>query len=192
MAQRRRTDSENVGRPRSRPGLHQAARGRSRLLSSGGLASGKVLRARFLQRYPQGDRETDEIVGRCFFTCFLRVAILMIRSPCSAIVWGSSAKHARGQKVGLDHILEDEDGKFRFLSYRDLGSTIFPQSFTSRRSKTANSEITSMTALNIVSLGPLLSGILHIHMAPSEETTFGTDLELPNVNAPSARLTREL
>lgn len=26
-----------------------------------------------------------------------------------AIVWGASAKHARGQKVGLDHILEDED-----------------------------------------------------------------------------------
>ncbi|KAF7313715.1 OBG-type G domain-containing protein [Mycena chlorophos] len=26
-----------------------------------------------------------------------------------AIVWGSSAKHARGQKVGLEHILEDED-----------------------------------------------------------------------------------
>ncbi|KAI5454518.1 GTP-binding protein rbg1 [Naganishia albida] len=26
-----------------------------------------------------------------------------------AIVWGSSAKHARGQKVGLDHIMEDED-----------------------------------------------------------------------------------
>ena len=28
----------------------------------------------------------------------------------SAIVWGASAKHARGQKVGLDHILDDEDG----------------------------------------------------------------------------------
>ncbi|KAF8897426.1 developmentally regulated GTP binding protein 1 [Infundibulicybe gibba] len=26
-----------------------------------------------------------------------------------AIVWGASAKHSRGQKVGLDHILEDED-----------------------------------------------------------------------------------
>jgi hypothetical protein len=29
----------------------------------------------------------------------------------SAVVWGASAKHSRGQKVGLDHILEDEDGK---------------------------------------------------------------------------------
>lgn len=26
-----------------------------------------------------------------------------------AVVWGSSAKHSRGQKVGLDHVLEDED-----------------------------------------------------------------------------------
>ncbi len=29
------------------------------------------------------------------------------------MVWGSSAKHARGQKVGLEHALEDEDGKPR-------------------------------------------------------------------------------
>ncbi|KAK1926345.1 P-loop containing nucleoside triphosphate hydrolase protein [Papiliotrema laurentii] len=27
----------------------------------------------------------------------------------SAMIWGTSAKHARGQKVGLDHVLEDED-----------------------------------------------------------------------------------
>ncbi|CCM04823.1 uncharacterized protein FIBRA_07016 [Fibroporia radiculosa] len=26
-----------------------------------------------------------------------------------AVVWGASAKHARGQKVGLEHVLEDED-----------------------------------------------------------------------------------
>lgn len=32
------------------------------------------------------------------------------------MVWGSSAKHARGQKVGLEHILEDEDGKARDLT----------------------------------------------------------------------------
>ncbi|KIK06810.1 hypothetical protein K443DRAFT_119984 [Laccaria amethystina LaAM-08-1] len=30
-----------------------------------------------------------------------------------AVVWGASAKHSRGQKVGLDHILEDEDGTNR-------------------------------------------------------------------------------
>jgi uncharacterized protein len=35
----------------------------------------------------------------------------MLNFTISAMVWGSSAKHARGQKVGLDHILEDEDGK---------------------------------------------------------------------------------
>jgi hypothetical protein len=38
----------------------------------------------------------------------------------SAIVWGASAKHARGQKVGLDHILDDEDGKHLVLTFCDI------------------------------------------------------------------------
>jgi ribosome-interacting GTPase 1 len=38
----------------------------------------------------------------------------------SAIVWGASAKHARGQKVGLDHILDDEDGKHLVLTSCDI------------------------------------------------------------------------
>jgi hypothetical protein len=41
----------------------------------------------------------------------------------SAVVWGASAKHARGQKVGLDHALEDEDGKLSDLF--DVSGTLF-------------------------------------------------------------------
>lgn len=53
----------------------------------------------------------------------------------SAIVWGASAKHARGQKVGLDHVLEDEDGAVIFPECT-LSIVLIPvvQSCTSPRS----------------------------------------------------------
>lgn len=67
-----------------------------------------MLGRRFLQCDSQGDCEADEIVSWCFEFSWIS---LLIELDGSAIVWGASAKHARGQKVGLDHILEDEDGK---------------------------------------------------------------------------------
>ena len=54
-----------------------------------------------------------------------------------AIVWGASAKHSRGQKVGLEHVLEDEDGACghaMILSWRSIDRR-HPQLSTSRRSK---------------------------------------------------------
>ena len=58
----------------------------------------------------------------------------MILTLLSAIVWGSSAKHSRGQKVGLDHILEDEDGgllpfgcSFEALTTHSLSGAYFEE-----------------------------------------------------------------
>ena len=55
--------------------------------------------------------------------CLERGLLIIALGTLSAIVWGASAKHARGQKVGLDHVLEDEDGKFLSLSYQDPSLT---------------------------------------------------------------------
>jgi len=48
--------------------------------------------------------------GRCTIEDFCNAIHKEIAKQMKyAIVWGSSAKHALGQKVGLDHTLEDED-----------------------------------------------------------------------------------
>ncbi|KAI0660876.1 developmentally regulated GTP binding protein 1 [Cubamyces menziesii] len=47
--------------------------------------------------------------GKCTVEDFCNAIHKEIAKQMNAIVWGASAKHARGQKVGLDHVLEDED-----------------------------------------------------------------------------------
>ncbi|KAG1874545.1 P-loop containing nucleoside triphosphate hydrolase protein [Suillus subalutaceus] len=48
--------------------------------------------------------------GRCSVEDFCNAIHKEIAKQMKyAVVWGASAKHSRGQKVGLDHILEDED-----------------------------------------------------------------------------------
>ncbi|KAG1755811.1 P-loop containing nucleoside triphosphate hydrolase protein [Suillus lakei] len=55
--------------------------------------------------------------GRCSVEDFCNAIHKEIAKQMKyAVVWGASAKHSRGQKVGLDHILEDEDGKIFILS----------------------------------------------------------------------------
>lgn len=48
--------------------------------------------------------------GRCSVEDFCNAIHKEIAKQMKyAVVWGASVKHSRGQKVGLDHILEDED-----------------------------------------------------------------------------------
>ncbi|EJD48559.1 developmentally regulated GTP binding protein 1 [Auricularia subglabra TFB-10046 SS5] len=48
--------------------------------------------------------------GRCSIEDFCNALHKEIAKQLKyAVVWGASAKHQRGQKVGLDHVLEDED-----------------------------------------------------------------------------------
>ncbi|KAG2047438.1 P-loop containing nucleoside triphosphate hydrolase protein [Suillus hirtellus] len=48
--------------------------------------------------------------GRCSVEDFCNAIHKEIAKQMKyAVVWGASAKHSRGQKVGLDHVLEDED-----------------------------------------------------------------------------------
>jgi len=48
--------------------------------------------------------------GRCTVEDFCNAIHKdIVKQFRNAMVWGASAKHSRGQKVGLEHVLEDED-----------------------------------------------------------------------------------
>ncbi|RXK36522.1 cytoplasmic protein [Tremella mesenterica] len=48
--------------------------------------------------------------GRCTVEDFCNaIHKEIVKQFRNAMVWGTSAKHSRGQKVGLDHVLEDEE-----------------------------------------------------------------------------------
>ncbi|WRT64270.1 uncharacterized protein IL334_001201 [Kwoniella shivajii] len=48
--------------------------------------------------------------GRCTVEDFCNaIHKEIVKQFRTAMVWGTSAKHSRGQKVGLEHVLEDED-----------------------------------------------------------------------------------
>ncbi|KAG1820296.1 developmentally regulated GTP binding protein 1 [Suillus subaureus] len=63
--------------------------------------------------------------GRCSVEDFCNAIHKEIAKQMKyAVVWGASAKHSRGQKVGLDHILEDEDGEILISSTRAISNSL--------------------------------------------------------------------
>lgn len=78
-----------------------------------------------------------------------------LASP-SAVVWGASAKHSRGQKVGLDHILEDEDGMYYLLRF-SLATFLIPLLM---RSGTHLQEVRQLVLMNI---NLSWTALLHCH-----------------------------
>lgn len=105
VAQRGWIGSNDVADTWSRACLYQATGASARLRCTCCAPPGEMHNRRLLQCDSQGNYQTDEIVS--FFSSGSHTHLTLN----SAIVWGTSAKHSRGQKVGLDHVLEDEDGK---------------------------------------------------------------------------------
>lgn len=97
--------TDDVGEARPRSHLHQAQGPHARLLVPRRPSPQPLHRQGLLRQHPQGHLKAAQMCVPPSLS-FSRYGLM---TGADAMVFGSSVKHSRGQKVGLDHQLADED-----------------------------------------------------------------------------------